>query len=59
MIEGFTVLKEGYVVHHKDGNHNNNDVRNLEILTRGEHTSIHNKLDPMDRDEESGRFIKR
>ncbi len=59
VIEGFTVLKEGYVVHHKDGNHNNNDVRNLEILTRGEHTSIHNILNPMDRDEKSGRFIKR
>jgi hypothetical protein len=43
-VDGFMVLKKEFVVHHKDGNHNNNDISNLEILTRGEHTSIHNKL---------------
>lgn len=43
LINGHYTLKKEYNVHHKDGNHNNNDVSNLEILTRGEHTSEHNK----------------
>lgn len=42
LIDGVMVLKKGFVVHHKDGNHDNNDISNLEILTRGEHTSLHN-----------------
>lgn len=42
-INGFVVLKKEYNVHHKDGNHSNNDISNLQILTRSEHTSIHNK----------------
>ncbi len=41
-INGKFYLKKIYQVHHKDGNHNNNDISNLEILTRAEHTSIHN-----------------
>lgn len=52
-------LKSGYIVHHKDGNHNNNDISNLEILTRGEHTSLHNKIKPMEHDRKTGRFVKR
>jgi len=58
-VNGLFVLKDGYIVHHKDGNHDNNDVENLEVLTRGEHTSIHNKLNPMDRDKTTGRFKKK
>ena len=44
VVEGYRILKKEFVVHHKDGNHDNNDISNLEILKRGEHTSIHNKL---------------
>ena len=41
-VNGFRVLKKCYVVHHKDGNHDNNALSNLQVLTRGEHTRIHN-----------------
>lgn len=40
---GITVLKQCYDVHHIDENKQNNTLENLEILTRGEHTSHHNK----------------
>ncbi len=30
-----------YVVHHKDGNKQNNSVLNLELLSRNEHNTIH------------------
>ena len=36
------IIKNGYDVHHIDGNHDNNDITNLQLLTRGEHTTIHN-----------------
>lgn len=32
--------RDGYVVHHKDGNHHNNHKRNLVKLTRAEHARI-------------------
>ena len=31
------------VVHHIDGNHFNNDPDNLQVLTRAEHTKLHNE----------------
>ena len=31
------------LVHHKDGNKRNNNIENLEIITRGEHASLHHK----------------
>lgn len=58
-VNGFLVLKDGYIVHHKDGDHDNNNVENLEVLTRGEHSSIHNKLNTSDRDNTTGRFKNR
>ena len=54
---GRIVLKKEYQVHHKDGNHNNNDINNLEVLTRSEHTSIHNKEKEIIRDTQTGRII--
>lgn len=42
-IGDYKVLKKKYDVHHIDGNHNNNDINNLSVLTRSEHTTLHNK----------------
>ena len=34
-------ISDGYVIHHKDFNHYNNDPDNLELMTRSEHTKLH------------------
>jgi hypothetical protein len=34
---------DGCVVHHKDGNRHNNNLDNLEIYTRQDHSSLHAK----------------
>lgn len=34
---------DGCVVHHKDGNQQNNNLDNLEIYSRSKHASLHNK----------------
>ena len=34
-------IPEGYDVHHRDFNHDNNDISNLELLTKDEHKKIH------------------
>lgn len=43
-------IPKGYDVHHKDGNKGNNDITNLEILTRSAHLTLHGlahaKADP-------------
>ena len=56
-IDGWFYLKEGYEVHHKDLNHNNNDISNLQVLTKGEHIALHNKLRNVKRNNK-GQFIK-
>lgn len=35
------IVTSGYVIHHKDGNHSNNDILNLELLGHSEHTRLH------------------
>lgn len=42
--DGWFYLKKGYDVHHIDCNHNNNQLENLQVLTKSEHCSLHNKL---------------
>lgn len=49
-INGYKVLKKKYDVHHKDHNHSNDDLKNLEVMTRGEHTAHHNKYKKIVRD---------
>jgi len=34
-------LEPGEIVHHKDGNKHNNNIRNLQIMTRAEHMKVH------------------
>jgi len=40
---GRKILKSE-VVHHVDENRTNNDIENLQLMTRGEHTTLHNIL---------------
>ena len=37
-------IPKGYVTHHKDFNPSNNDIKNLEILTKSEHRKLHSDL---------------
>lgn len=57
-MQGVLYLKKDLVVHHKDGNHSNNDINNLQILSRGEHTTMHNKSRISKRCSKTGKFIK-
>jgi hypothetical protein len=34
--------EKGFVIHHKDGNHKNNNIDNLQKMTKGDHFSLHN-----------------
>jgi len=43
-------IRNGEVVHHKDRNKLNNDLANLELMTRAEHNSLHAAdLSPVER----------
>jgi hypothetical protein len=50
-------LKNGLEVHHKDLNHNNNELNNLEVLTKSQHRKLHNKLHNQKRNKK-GQFTK-
>lgn len=58
LIDGWWYLKDKYDVHHIDHNHSNNELSNLMVLTRGEHTRLHNLVSPRNRDSKTGKFIK-
>lgn len=34
-------IPDGFIVHHKDGNGLNNEINNLELMTKEKHTSLH------------------
>lgn len=55
--DGKYYLKKGYDIHHIDENHDNNSPENLVVLTRSEHTKIHNKEKEIVRDEKTGRIL--
>jgi hypothetical protein len=51
-------LKSDEVVHHKDGDRLNNKLANLEIMLKGEHSSLHRKADMRNRKRDArGRFV--
>lgn len=58
-IDGQHVLKKGFHVHHIDGNHNNNSIDNLMVVTRAEHRKIHNAAYYMLRSKKTGRYVAR
>lgn len=55
-IKGTRVLKDEYIIHHLDENKRNNNLENLCVLTKSEHTSHHNKDKYLIRDDK-GRII--
>ena len=57
LIEGWYYLKEGRIVHHIDHNHMNNSIDNLCVVTKAEHTRIHNLANPRPRNDK-GQFIR-
>lgn len=56
-IDGKRYLSRLFDVHHKDGNKLNNVPENLEVISRARHTTLHNLLEPQQRDTITGRFI--
>lgn len=42
-VENFTILKDNVIVHHKDGNHDNNSIDNLVPLHKNSHIKAHVK----------------
>jgi NTP pyrophosphatase (non-canonical NTP hydrolase) len=56
-INGKYYLKRNIDVHHKDFNHDNNSINNLEPITRSEHTKLHN-LQKIKLRDKKGRFMK-
>lgn len=58
LVDGWYYLKNGYIVHHKDHNHSNNALDNLVIISKAEHTRLHNLANPLPRNSK-GQFVKR
>lgn len=56
-VDGKRYLKPEYAFHHIDGDRLNNDPSNLLVLTKGEHTALHNKLKQRKRDAKTSRFV--
>jgi hypothetical protein len=58
-------IYEGRVVHHRDGDKENNDPRNLEIMSRSDHSRLHaeerydSEKDDEDNDDDGGGIIEK
>lgn len=57
VIDGQHVLKKGFQVHHIDGNHTNNSLDNLMVVTKAEHRRIHDAAYYTLRSKKTGRFV--
>lgn len=57
IIDDQHVLKKGFQVHHIDGNHNNNSLDNLMVVTKAEHRRIHDAAYYTLRSKKTGRFV--
>lgn len=55
-VDGWFYLRKGIEVHHKDFNHNNNELSNLQPMTKSETCSLHNKH--INRKRINGKFVK-
>lgn len=51
-------LNENEIVHHKDGNHENNHWDNLEVMTQSQHALEHINDKTIDRNVITGQFMK-
>ena len=51
-MTAYGLVPEGHIIHHRDGNRTNNQLDNLELLTRAEHNRKH----APERDK-TGRFV--
>lgn len=57
-VNNHLYLRKDLFVHHIDGNHDNNNIENLQVVTKAEHRRLHNKMHPRPKDYKTGRFIK-
>lgn len=55
-INGKIILRKDSHVHHINGNHDDNNIKNLMPVTRSEHRSIHNNEVIIVRDDKTGRI---
>ena len=49
-------IPEDYDVHHRDFNHNNNDIANLELVTKDEHKKIHAEIKSKRKPDKKSKF---
>lgn len=57
-INGKRYLKPEYIVHHKNHDRLDNRPENLEVMLKGQHSSLHSLETPHPRDVKNGRFLK-
>ena len=57
LVNGTRYLDPNLEVHHKNFNRMDNRPENLEVMTHKEHCTLHNRLNPNERDG-NGRFLK-